>query len=244
MQLKLTFKTNTPLSLPLGHHAAVQGMIYGLLSRSPEYSDFLHNTGYKDEAHSFKLFVFSTLRGHHFISKNRILYDNCIYLDIRSPKEEFCKILLDALQSTDSLELEHQNISVLECSFAKKTILSDSVDIHMLSPITLSTTYYENGKKKTRFLAPRDPDFPDALRHNTASKYKAAFGKEPHSNISLDIISLSDRDHYVTKFNNRIYINGWSGTYKLSGDPSLLTFLYDTGIGSRNSQGFGMFDPL
>lgn len=244
MQLKLSFTLKRPLSLPLGHHAALQGFIYHLLSESPEYADFLHDIGYMDSAHSFKLFVFSILRGRHSIASNRIIYYDQVTLYVRSPKSEFCNILMTSLQNNPLLELEHQQVELSECAFSQKKIDKESIDIRMLSPLTLSTTYYEGVKKKTLFLTPSDDHFLTALQHNTASKYRAAFGCDPESEVSLSILSLSEDDRYVTKFNNRIYITGWNGTYRLSGDPDVLSFLYDAGLGSRNSQGFGMFETL
>ncbi len=244
MQLKVTFNVNKPVSLPLGHHAAIQGMIYNLLGRSSDYSDFLHDIGYRNGAHSFKLFVYSTLMGPHTINNGRIIFDSNIRLEIRSPKSEFCNILLDTLQNVSTVKLHHQQLFISECSFSKKSISTDSVNIRMLSPLTLSTTYYEEDKKKTHYISPSEPGFGEALQKNTANKYKAAYNEDLNNNISLEITSLTDEDRYVTKFNNRIYINGWNGTYKLSAAPEVLSFLYDSGLGSRNSQGFGMFEPF
>jgi CRISPR-associated endoribonuclease Cas6 len=32
------------------------------------------------------------------------------------------------------------------------------------------------------------------------------------------------------------------GRFKLKGSPALMSIAYDTGLGSKNSQGFGMFE--
>lgn len=37
-------------------------------------------------------------------------------------------------------------------------------------------------------------------------------------------------------------IKGWVGRYKLSGDKELLKFALNTGLGGRNTQGFGMIE--
>ena len=38
------------------------------------------------------------------------------------------------------------------------------------------------------------------------------------------------------------YVTGWRGSYLLSAEPQVLDLLYQTGLGSRNAQGFGLFD--
>ncbi len=243
MQLKLTFDIPNNLTLPLGHHAALQGFIYHLLGENPSYADFLHNEGYIDGAHKFKLFVFGPLQGKHSVSKNRITYYDKVSLEVRSPKKDFCNILMQSLQTVDNAKLFHQEVYLADCSFSKRTITSSDVNIIMQSPITLSTTYYENEKKKTRYISPVDADFSEAFSHNLESKYRAAFLQDLPSTVNVEPIAFTNSDKYVTKFNS-IYITGWKGAYRLSGNPEILTFLYDTGIGSRNSQGFGMFDVL
>ncbi len=243
MQLKLTFEFNKPLALPLGHHSTLQGFIYNQLSSYPDYSDFLHNSGYSDGPHAFKLFVFSTLKGKHSISGGKIIFYDKIYLEVRSPDPAFCNVLSNALSFSDTAILNRQEIHLSEFTFTKKTVSSDSVDIKMLSPLTLSTTYYEGERKKTRFLTPIDPDFNDALNRNATSKYRAAYHEDLGSEILLNTLDFNDKNKYVTKFNG-IYINAWNGSFHLSGDPDVLSFLYDSGLGSRNSQGFGMFEVI
>ncbi len=243
MQIKLTFKTNENLVLPLGHHSVVQGFIYNILSANPDYSEFLHDMGYGEGKYKFKLFVFSTLRGAHRISGNKIVFKDRIYLEIRSPKDEFCNILLNSLKSDPLPDLYGQKLEFDECAFSSKSIRTESIDINMISPVTLSTTFYECERKKTRFISPFDEDFVPALNLNIKKKYKAAFGNECSSEVMMSPFSNDKEDKYITRFNN-IIINAWNGRYHLTGQPDTLSFLYDTGIGSRNSQGFGMFELL
>ncbi|MBC7189418.1 hypothetical protein H5U35_04285, partial [Candidatus Aerophobetes bacterium] len=39
-------------------------------------------------------------------------------------------------------------------------------------------------------------------------------------------------------------IKGWMGTYRLEGNPELIKFSYDAGLGAKNSQGFGMYEVV
>lgn len=47
----------------------------------------------------------------------------------------------------------------------------------------------------------------------------------------------------MTKYKG-FYISGWLGEYELSGEAKYLDFLYQTGLGSKNAQGFGLFDVV
>ena len=49
------------------------------------------------------------------------------------------------------------------------------------------------------------------------------------------------KDKYFTKYKN-FFIEAWYGLYLLEGNADYLSFLYDAGLGSKNAQGFGMFE--
>jgi CRISPR-associated endoribonuclease Cas6 len=39
-------------------------------------------------------------------------------------------------------------------------------------------------------------------------------------------------------------IKGWLGKYMLTGDLKLIRLVFSVGIGAKNSQGFGMLEPV
>jgi CRISPR-associated endoribonuclease Cas6 len=49
---------------------------------------------------------------------------------------------------------------------------------------------------------------------------------------------------YTPKGGSYTLIKGWMGVYKLEGNSQLIHIGYDTGIGSKNCQGFGMFEII
>ncbi|MBQ8166545.1 MAG: CRISPR-associated endoribonuclease Cas6, partial [Lachnospiraceae bacterium] len=59
--------------------------------------------------------------------------------------------------------------------------------------------------------------------------------------VRLEPIKVTQKDKYVTKYKG-IYVSGWKGIYQLSGEAKYLDFLYQTGLGAKNAQGFGMFE--
>lgn len=241
MQFKFNFKLSKPLRLPIAYHSQLQGLIYNVLSDNPEYSEFLHDIGYGDKPQSFKLFVFSLLSGPSRIEPPYITFYDYMSFELRSPVSDFCNIILMSVNYRDSFYLMHQQLKLDSCTISHNRIEAENISIRMLSPLCLHSTYYEEKKRKTRYFTPLDPDFNKLLNLNLSHKYSAAFGKEPSKEIRLTCRSLSEDDKYVTKFNDKIYITAWNGQYDLSGRPDILSFLYDTGLGDRNSQGFGMF---
>ena len=54
-------------------------------------------------------------------------------------------------------------------------------------------------------------------------------------------IKITAKDKFVTRYKN-FYISGWFSEYRLEGNRKHLDFLYQAGLGSKNSQGFGMYE--
>lgn len=247
MQFVLHFHSTHPLVLPISYHSEVQGMIYRILSQSPAYSAFLHDEGYFLNGRKYKLFVYSLLTGKYDIHMPEIIFQGDFSLEVRSPKQNFCELFTSALMKDISLELNHQPISLSSFEVHSDRIDTDHVQIDMLSPMCLHRTEkIDEEQSKTIYLAPTDPDFNRYLNMNLHHKLAASEDREPYEEIHLaplypDHGGMQKRDKYVTRFDNRILINAWRGKYRLSGDPRDLSFLYDAGLGTRNSQGFGMF---
>lgn len=241
MQFKLTYRLSSPLTLPLGHNDVLQGYLYRQLSRESEYAELLHESGYGDGVRSYKLFVFGPLEGKHEILGKRIAYFDQVQLEVRSPMPDFCDFFVKAFMHAERHELNHQRLYLESIEIHKTEIPSDRVRIYMKSPICLSDNIIVDGKRKTLYYSPDINGYSEMLNSNFRRKLLSATHVETEEKISVAPLHISEKDKCVTKFKG-IYITAWKGVYQLSGPARALTFLYDTGLGSRNSQGFGMFD--
>lgn len=81
------------------------------------------------------------------------------------------------------------------------------------------------------------------VNDNFYRKYQAYYGVVPCSSISMELHGDGIPKKMVTRYKNS-YITAWYGTYCLKGERKYLDFLYQTGLGAKNSQGFGMFELL
>ena len=111
--------------------------------------------------------------------------------------------------------------------------------VRMVSPLTLHKSLPGG---KTLFLRPDDDAFAAQLIANTAHKL-AACRSTADPSVTLRPMGTRLPRKRVTQFKG-IYLTGWEGDFLLDGDPETLCLLYQTGLGDRNSQGFGMFRML
>ena len=235
-QLAIAFQTGGG-SLPLNYQYGIQSMLYGVLRDSGD--DFWHDAGAKVGSRRFKLFVFSQLRGRRIMEGKRIRFTDRVYLDVRSVRDDFCEALADSFARFPELNLCGVPLRVEAMKLSTEEIVWDTLAIRMLSPMTV----YESRENHTRYFTPLDAEFGERISANFRNKFRAFYGKDPRGGVELVPLSVGAEDKTVTRFKG-IYITAWKGEYRLAGYPDDLTFLYYTGLGAKNSGGFGMFEPL
>lgn len=235
MQISLILTPQEPLKVPLNYNYQLQSAIYSKL-KEVDASDFWHDCGF-GEKETFKFFVFGTLLGNYKIEDKKIIFNSEITLEIRSPFYEFCDELQRSIELNPTIKLFNQELSVSGAFLNNRHINSDTVIFKTISPIIVSE---KNEAEKTVFIKPDSPDFVYRLQENFYKKFKAAFNTQPPE---LKIELLEKGKKVVTQY-KEIWLTGYHCTLKIAGPCHALEFIYNTGLGERNSQGFGLPDII
>ncbi|MDD3925065.1 MAG: CRISPR-associated endoribonuclease Cas6 [bacterium] len=247
MRLKVTLASQNDVILPVNHQHMLQGFIYRTLT-DEKMQHFLHDHGFHHEKRIFKLFAFSRLMGSCVFNQREkeILFYSPFTFYISSPWEEFLQNLLSGIVGLDDVFLGHNNLTVSEVSVQETPSFDDriSYDIGMLSPVTVySTLYTAEGSKKTYYYSHTEKEFSELIQKNLIKKGSAFLGQDwselPFSIKRSD--NAVDCRQITVNYKNTI-IKGWIGDFTISGHPLMLRMAYDAGIGSKNSQGFGLFN--
>lgn len=240
MQLFIKIRLQEPLVLPLSYHHIVQAAIYELVSFGDgEMGRFLHDEGASYEKRKYKLFCFSSLHGRSWVRNKRIAFTDYMYFEVRSVNEDFIRVLDQAIREY-GIRFGEVRYPVEYTKVRQRQICESRIRVRMISPVTLRVTNSERGE--SRYVAPWEEGFSELINANFQRKYESCYGISPAENVNIEWVTIDrKKDEYVTRYKGH-YVCGWRGTYELTGSPEALTFLYDTGIGSRNSQGFGMIE--
>lgn len=238
MQLKIYIDLkNQELQLPINYNHILQGIIYTSLSNDQKYQKLLHNFGIT-EIYNFKLFTFGSLCGKHYVENKKITFTEKIFWEIRSVDSYFIILLYEYFKAngiTFGARTIFPNLNI-----ENKIIREESITVKINSPICVAQRCEDN---KVNYLSPRDNIFEEYINNNFIKKYSSYYNVEPNTNLEITNIELSHKDKFVTTLKG-IYITAWKGKYILTGSPDYLTFLYNSGLGSKNSQGFGLFEII
>ncbi|HIY02969.1 MAG TPA: CRISPR-associated endoribonuclease Cas6 [Candidatus Blautia faecipullorum] len=240
MQLLLYIKPEKPIVLPINYQHILQSILYRTLAYSSDLSDFIHDAGYAFGDRQYKMFQFSLLEGKYQVCQKKIRFEEYLILEIRSPENRVIQMLAQGFRER-GIWFGDIHCGDVEVELRDYTIEAPELEIRMKTPITVYSTDRESGS--TYFYAPDDELFYAKVCDNFFRKYYAYYGVPPASEIILQPICVTEKDKFVTRY-KQSYITGWYGVYRLSGKRKYLDFLYQAGLGGKNSQGFGMFQLL
>ncbi len=241
--------------LPQGYNPYVQGLVNACIPEDIKWSGIATGT---EEAH-FKLFTFSQLYaksveridiasrekgegdGHvHY----QLVMSSPVWFYLSSPSPEFVQALMPRLEQAHDLHLERNLVQSVHVSVAHSVVIPAqglvTWRIRTISPITV----YQSENKDSnsaRYFAPEDPLFSRIVLDNAVRKYYA-WTQEKAPSDGFSISCLDHTPHLAVISFKDTPIQGYTGRFQLTGDARLLSFLYESGLGGKNSHGFGMFD--
>lgn len=242
MRIKILLKSlkDGKIKMPLHYNYLIQSFIYSHIDK--KLADFLHNIGFEYEKRKFKMFVFSRIFSKKFkIYKEKIIFDKEIYFFISSPQNEFLSQLAQNLYKSRELNINNNPLILKGIHILDYPEVKNKAKIKMLSPLTIYSTLYKKDKKKTYYYSPFEKEFETLIEENLRKKYEAFYKRCPKFNFKIKPIIVDKNSEKIINYKGTI-IKGWLGCYKIESLPEIIKFAYDVGLGSKNSQGFGMFE--
>lgn len=232
------------LRLPLHYNSEVQGLIYKNLGRA--LAAQVHDRGTPLGKRQFRFFTFSRLLGRYQIEGDRIEFTGPVRLRIGSVHEELLESLVLHLLREPLIQLGREECEVRRLEVEPLPKIARPALVRAISPITTySTLKAGDGRKKTYYYTPFEADWEEQLLANLRRKGLAlGWGKERLASLEgarIRPFRVGKQDLRIMKYRGTV-IKGWTGLYELDLPEPFFLLAYDSGLGSKNSQGFGMVE--
>lgn len=251
MRIKLHFELENNI-IPKDYRILILSFIKNNLEKN-------FNESYKEiygEKPTVKFFTFSVYLPKPKIEKEKIeldrnyfnvlfsIYDNKQFIEFYN---SFNSMIIKNENKENSYPLKNNKMRLKNITtINEKIISSNRAIIKFLSPLVLrrheEIAINEKRKGKDIYFDFNDSDFNEQINYSVSRLIKDLKLNGVNSNIKLKPYNDLARKTVVS-FKN-ILINSSIGEYILEGDSELLNILYKTGIGSRRSEGFGMFEVI
>lgn len=240
--------------IPLNYQYECSAVIYRILSRSnTDYSLWLHENGFQlENGKQFKLFTFSRLLIPQFriIGENMKILSDTIEWEISFLPERSTHEFIQGVFKEQTFEIGNKNVRaqfrVNSVELLAEPIFSEIMQFETLSPICL--TYKQPGMSD-EYVSLEHPNAVELVKLNILSKYKAFTGNDfserdypfkvtPLSKSKATLITIKANTPQSTK------VRGFMCQFELEAPIELMKLMYNSGIGGKNSLGFGMVKEM
>jgi CRISPR-associated protein Cas6 len=245
MKLKISLISDNAVVLPKEFNYITQALIYNLIDRVP--AKWLHDDGFKIEKRSFKLFTFSSIieKGTYQSSKKIFTFPHTISFYVSSPVGWILEQVAKNTVFSEKLIFGQNKMSISFVEIIEDDeIIENRIRINALTPIeTHSTLLKGDGSKKTYYYSPSESEYSELINENLRKKWKAYYKESCPYNIKTEPVQMRYCRERIRNFKGTV-IKGWTGHFRLEGKPEFLQFALATGLGSRNSAGFGFIEKV
>lgn len=253
MRFKITLNIEKHIfgnSLPFNYQYEQSAVIYKILSMAnKEYSEWLHNNGFISDSKQFRLFTYSRLNIPLYeIDKTRgciLIKSNTVDWYVSFLPEESTEKFVQGVFMNQTIQLGNyknkiqlhvQNIEVLPSPVFETEMMFET-----LSPICIGLRG-ENGK--TDYLSPNDSRTKEAILFGLISKYHAFYGKpfEGSHDFNFEVLNIPKSTLVTFKAGKpeESKVRGYMCRFRMKADNILMKMMYESGIGMKGSQGWGM----
>lgn len=234
MRFKVTILLNNcPLHLPMSYNKLIQGIINRAMP--PKEAEIAHSL--IDSQQVFRKYTFSQMKGKYKVVNQKTLqFVSNPYFYVACLEDDLGYSIMKAVASGVEIFSEPYQTEV---TLLPDPVLSTST-IRMLSPLTLRKKDRQTGQEV--YLEPNTFEFTTGLYRNLLNKYQF-FKGEAYTGPFAITANTSTIKQVVVRY-ERTNIKGFTGEYDLVVSPEAMQLLLDTGLGSKNAQGFGMFEIL
>ncbi len=268
MRLKLSCQFVSSSTVLFNYSYQLQNVIYSFIrNSSPEFSAFLHNTGFVEENRPFKLFTFSKLFFEDgYLGDEGFTNVSSFHLMFSTPIQKNYEHLVLGIFANQNFTIHFsKKHSVKALISSVESLAEPSFDPEMrfvcLSPIAVSTGKKIGDRVVQHYLDYMIPEerkqFVKNLRNNLLKKYKLIHKKDfegnPDFDLSFDVDYIMKRKGSIRKnikfkrdkeSGRYTHIIGMEAPFTVKADPELINIGYQCGFGEKNSAGFGMVEKI
>ena len=258
MRFKLTLNVDKKAfgnALPINYQYELSAFIYKAIAQADdEYSLWLHENGYRLHGRQFKLFTFSNLmipqykidknHGRILIECDRIEWLVSFLPETSTEKFAFGLFSEQVFQIGDKKSTVQFRIEQIELLPAP--VFESRMMFQTLSPACF--TFRESEKRYPTYLSPDAPEVPEIVLNNLLNKYHTFYGKpyEKEFDFKFEVTSRPKPKLITIKTGTpeASEIRGFLFDFRIKAPIELMRIMYDSGLGEKNSLGFGCVEEI
>lgn len=228
-RLKLRFHAEG--RLPVNYREGLQAALYQLLP-SP-LGERLHDGGLLEGSRPLKLFVFSRLLGLAYLPQEKAFQvPGDVVLYFASALPEVLEGVAEGAWREGGVMVHGLELGLRGLEQEPLPPPTEGLEVEALAPITV----YRTLEGSTQYYNPWNREFALLVSENLNRKARALGLEE--GKVSLRPLGVRPGHKRLERYKGT-WVEGWMGRYRLEGPAPLLQLSLLSGLGAKNSQGFG-----
>jgi CRISPR-associated endoribonuclease Cas6 len=252
MKFKITLnRTGKQCMLPMDYQYYLSAWIYKVIWKAdPEFSSFLHTEGYTSGYKQFKLFNYSPLNfGRPVFWKEKALFEihtNQLFLSVSFHLAEAAEKFIIGLFNNQQVYVGDQfnglELVVSQVERLHEPEFTTTMNYRAVSPVVISLK--EDNDKYAQYLSPVDVEYTGLLRGNLWTKYNSIPNSTaPPEGPDFQFVLKSEPKSKLITIKpftaEQSKVRGFVFDFSLTCPVQLHRLIHNTGIGEKNSMGFG-----
>ncbi len=250
--------------LPIGYQYYISSWIYSRIKASDEnYARFLHDEGFGEGPHKFKLFNFGPLdlrpyradwdSGHFELLGQEIRLT--VSFSLSEMAQHFVKGVYE--EDTFFIGTPDRNIAlkVSEIRLLPQPEYQGTMSYRTVAPCCISRPA-RGTESYGQYLPPSDAEFVPRLIKNLKKRYLAAQcipsgedfdGEDENIEVDIQLLGKVPKSKLIeirTDASKSIKVRGWQFDCKVIAAVEIQQFIWRAGLGEKGSMGFGMVEVL
>lgn len=239
MRATVLLKTNGE-SLGRNYHRSVTAAILSKIRAvDEELASWLHDEGCRYEKCVFKPFIHSRLQDLKW-ENGRFYLKKYTYFQV-GWRDDVVNAFAEGALREKEWNIDGVEMRTVDVEIEATPEFEGTSVFKCISPVVVSER--RDDAPCVYYMKASEEGFYDRLIKNLARKYAAFYGgkPDPYFEASLKIDFPYGLKKVTVKWGD-YWIVGNYGYVRMTGDPELVAFVYDVGLGRMNSCGFGMLE--
>ena len=243
MHITLYFKATDGdfIRVPRANLHLFQALIYNVLP--PEHASFLHDEGYMIKGKHLKLFAMSwpITEKTPVFEERAIRFPSPVKIVISTPILDTMDGITGSILKSGALRIGNNTVLCSKVEAEQQTATKNFMTVKTLSPVTCYTKTERNGKPYTQYHNPDEQEFENLIYNNLILKFQALNPGKSIPKGRVIVTPVGNLYERLSRFSEKapFPVIGWSGKFRLEGPRELLQIALDSGIGAKNSGGWG-----
>lgn len=257
MRFKITLnRTGRQRMLPMDYQYYLSAWIYKVIGKAdPEFSSFLHSEGYTSGYKQFKLFNYSPLNfGRSTLWKEKTLFEihtDQLFLSVSFHLPEAAEKFIIGLFNNQQVYVGDQfnglDLVVSQVERLPEPELKSTMNYRAISPVVVSRK--EENAKYVQYLSPTDSYYSELIQQNLKSKFESIplaklWPENPPFQILLPETAKSKLVTIKPYTPEQSKVRGFVFDFALTCPVEIHQLMLATGIGEKNSMGFGWVEGI